>query len=269
MSEQTETFSLSIEGAEAYEARFVPRLFREWADHVVGAADVSGGDEVLDVACGTGVVARTAAERVEPGGRVVGVDLNEAMLTVARRVAPELEWRHADAADLPFDDGSFDAVLCQMALMFFPDRRAALAEMARVVRDQGIVAVVVPAALSMQPAYGPFVDVAVRHAGPEAASLLGTYWSCGDAAELAAAVESAGLSVVACRTRTGTALFDSPDDLVATEVEGSPLVHRIDDETYERIRADVREALAPFVTAGGTFEAPLVGHVLTARRRTP
>src|SRR5215218_11336618 len=113
MTGSTQTFQLSVEAAEVYEARFVPALFAEWAPHLVEAARVAGGQAVLDVACGTGVVARTAADRMGGQGRVVGLDLNEGMLTVAGRLRPDIEWRQGDAADLPFEAGSFDAVLCQ------------------------------------------------------------------------------------------------------------------------------------------------------------
>ena len=122
----TEDFQVSHEAAEQYEARFVPAIFAEWAPLLADITGVGPGQAVLDVACGTGIVARTVADRVTGSGRVVGVDLNGGMLAVARRVRPDIDWRQADVADLPFPDGSFDVVLCQMALMFFPDRVGAL-----------------------------------------------------------------------------------------------------------------------------------------------
>ena len=261
-----ETFQIPLEVAETYERTFVPSIFAEWAEALVDAAGIDGGKSVLDVACGTGIVARTALDRVGPEGAVTGLDRNQAMLTVAGRVAPEIDWHLGDAAALPFDDQSFDAVTCQMALMFVPDRRQALAEMARVVRAGGVVGVDVPAGLDAQPAYRPFVEIAARHAGPEARSLLGTYWACGDLDALAADAIAAGLDVLDRRTRTGTARFESSDAFVATEVEGSPLVDRLDDETYRRIRADVATELASYRTDAGAFEVPLVGHILIGRR---
>ena len=103
-SGSSESFQIPIEAAEVYEAAFVPGFFAQWAPLLCQAAGVEPGQTVLDVACGTGIVARTAADLVAPGGTVVGVDLNEAMLTVAARVRPDLEWRHGDAAALPFGD---------------------------------------------------------------------------------------------------------------------------------------------------------------------
>ena len=104
--------------------------------------------------------------------------------------------------------------------------------MRRVVTPGGTVAVCVPASLEDQPAYRPLVEMVARHAGPEAISLLSTYWSCGDVDVLTAVIESAGLAVAAVRTTTGVARFTSPAEMVATEVESTPLIERISDEVY-------------------------------------
>jgi SAM-dependent methyltransferase len=266
MANSTETFQLSTAAAELYEAKFVPALFAEWAPHLVDIAGVGPCQTVLDVACGTGIVARTAADRLAGAGRVVGVDLNEAMLAVARRVRPDLEWRQGDAEALPFPEASFDRVLCQMALMFFPSRVGALREMRRVARPDATVAVVVPGRLDAQPAYGPFVEMAGRHAGLEATALLGAYFACGDLAALTALVESAGLRVTGTKTRLGRASFDSVDAFVAAEVESTPLIGRITEEVYGRIRAGARELLRSFTAADGRVAIPLQGHLVAARR---
>jgi SAM-dependent methyltransferase len=256
----TETFTISPEQAELYETKFVPAIFADWAPHLVAAAGVSPGQRVLDVACGTGVAARAAAD---VGATVVGLDLNEAMLAVARRLRPDVEWRQGDAAELPFADNSFDTVLCQSALMFFPDPAAALREMARVSTPEGTVAVQVYSSLNAQPGYGPFVEVAARHAGPDAVNLLSTYWVHGDVDELTSLFKSSGLDVTAIHTRLGTARFGSVEELVRIEVEGTPLIDRISDETYRRIRADADEALGQFRTGTGV-EVPIEGHLVTA-----
>ncbi len=264
-----ETFQIPLAIAEAYERRFVPSIFAEWAPHTLDAAGATHGSRLLDVACGTGIVARTGAERVGPGGVVVGVDLNEAMLTVARRIAPEIDWRQGDVDDLPVEDAAFDAVTCQMAMMFFPDRAAAFRQMRRALAPAGRIGVVVPTGLNTQPAYRVFVDVAVRHAGSGAASLLGTYWSCGDLDELGRQAEDAGLRIVETRTRTGTATFASCDEFVATEIDASPLAERIDTDVRERIMRDTRAALARYTTGQGDFAVPLLCHVVSAAPSPP
>ena len=259
-----ETFQIPIETAEMYEAKFVPALFADWAPHVVDMGDVSAGHSVLDAACGTGIVARTAARRVGPGGRVVGIDLNQAMLTVAERVCPGVELRQADVASLPFDDATFDVVLCQMALMFFPDRTAAIREMGRVVKPDGTVVIMVPSSLDAQPAYKPLVDLAARHAGPEAVAMLGAYWACGDLDELIATTSSAGLEPLSTRTRMGTACFDSIDEFVSVEVESTPVRERLTDDEYATLRSEAHRVLAPFVDADGRARIPIEGHLVAA-----
>jgi SAM-dependent methyltransferase len=267
MDGTTETFQITFAQAELYEATFVPAIFGEWAPHLVDAAGVSAGARVLDVACGTGVVARAAADRVGPAGAVTGVDLSKAMLAVARRTRPDLAWRQADAANLPFPDGSFDVVLCQSALMFFPDPVKALGEMGRVTTARGTVAVQVYSSLDAQSGYRPFIQAAARHAGPDAVNLLGTYWIHGDLDALRRLLDRAGLHVADVRTRTGTVRFDSVDELVGIEIGATPLADRINDEVYGRILADSREALARFRTASGGLAVPIEGHIVTAHRK--
>jgi SAM-dependent methyltransferase len=263
--ESSETFQIPLEAAEAYEEAFVPAFFSQWAPVLCDAAGVTAGQKVLDVACGTGIVARTAADLVG-APNVVGVDINEAMLTVARRVRPDIEWQHGDAGALPLADLTFDAVVCQMALMFFPERAAALVEMRRVTAAGGTIAVLVPSDLDAQAAYGPLVDMAARHAGPQARSLMSTYFACGDLDELCGLFESAGLPVTNTYAHTGAVRFPSVDAAMATEVESTPLREHISDEVYERIRLGAHEVLAPFTTADGTLEAPFECQVVTASR---
>lgn len=262
----TEAFQVPIEAAEAYEAAFVPAFFAQWAPLLCDAAGVTPGQRVLDVACGTGVVARVAAERVG-SPNVVGVDLNEAMLTVARRVAPAIDWQRGDASALPFPDGSFDSVLCQMALMFFPDKVKALAEMARVARPNATVAVLVPSALESQPAYGPFVAMAAEHAGPEARSLLSTYFAEGLKDRLSGLFERAGLSVTSAETRHGRTRYPTVDALVSTEVDSTPLRERLSKSDYENIKEGAREVLEPFTARDGSLDAPFEVLVVTGQRR--
>lgn len=265
MSTEVEAFRLTVEEAEAYEAEFVPVLFGQWAPLLVDAAGIEPGHAVLDVACGTGVVARTAADRVGGDGRVVGLDLHEAMLTVARRLRPDLDWRRGDALELPFADGSFDVVLCQAGLMFFPDPVRALAEMCRVVRPDGTVAVQVWSGLDAQPAYRPFFDVIARHAGPEAVGLVNTYFSLGDLDEVRSRIQAAGLRVTGTRTHVSVMELPSVDAAVAVEVRSTPLGERISEEVYGRILADTRTVFAPYCDPTGALHLPIEGAVLTAQ----
>jgi len=123
--------------AEDYERLLVPALFGVWAEKMADAARLQPGQAVLDVACGTGTFARAAALRVGTDGAVAGVDINPAMLAVARRLSPRIEWHEGSAEALPYGDDAYDAVVSQFGLMLFQDPPAALRDMMRVLNGGG------------------------------------------------------------------------------------------------------------------------------------
>ena len=131
--DRREQWQLDGSAPELYQRYLVPGVTAHWAIDLVTRIRLRTGDRVLDVACGTGVVARAAAEQVGANGHVAAIDLNPGMLDVARTLAPpagaSIEWREASASELPYDDRSFDAVLCQLGLQFFPDPSVALRQM--------------------------------------------------------------------------------------------------------------------------------------------
>jgi SAM-dependent methyltransferase len=262
---RTETFELTPPQAEFYEATFVPALFAEWAPLLVEASEVQPGHRVLDVACGTGVVARAAAARVGGAGEVAGVDRSQAMLDVAARQLPDATFHLGDAGRLPFAEDGFDRVLCQASLMFFPDPGAALAEMARVVAPDGRVGLQVWGRLESSSGFLAFVEVAARHAGPDAIGLLTTYFAHGDLDRLTHLFDMAGLEVTSTITRVGAMRYGSIDEFITTEVESTPLAARLDPNTYDRIRTDAQQALAAFVGSDGVA-LPIEGHLVVARR---
>lgn len=261
----TETFQITAEQAELYEERFVPALFAHWVEPVLDAAGVRPGQDVLDVACGTGVVARAAAQRVGATGRVTGLDLNQPMLAVAARLRPDLTWRQGDAAALPFADGSFDVVTCQAAAMFFPDLGAALREMGRVTRPGGVVAVQVFDLREDQPAYGPWIAMVARHAGEDALRMLGTYWVHGDRGLMRKRCAAAGLRVTAIHDHQRPASFPSVEAMVLTEVNATPLADRLSQAELDAIIVDSSAVYEPWRTAGDEqLTIPLAGYVLVA-----
>ena len=261
----TETFQITSEQAELYEERFVPALFAHWVDAVLDAAGVRAGQDVLDVACGTGIVARRAAERVGPTGHVTGLDLNPAMLAVASRVAPDLTWQQGDAAALPFDDDSFDVVTCQSAAMFFPDLVGALREMGRVTRPGGVVAVQVFDLRERQPAYGPWIEMVARHVGEDALRMLGTYWVHGDRGLMRERCAAAGLRVTSVHDHERPAYFPSVEAMVLTEVNATPLTDRLTQGELDAIVAESYAVYEPFRTPGEEqLTIPLTGYVVVA-----
>jgi len=249
--------------AEIYDEFFVPALFAEWAPRVLDVARVTAGDRVLDVACGTGVLARAAAER---GAETTGLDVNAGMLAVARRHAPRVGWREGHAEALPFADASFDAVLCQFGLMFFDDRAMALREMRRVLRPGGRLAVAVWGRLEETPGYAAMARLLRELFGAEVAGSLSAPYSLGDPDALSALLEEAGLRGATIRTLDGTARFPSIASWVHTDIKGWTLADRIDDAQLARLQAAACESLRRFLTPQGmvTFAHP--AHIATAER---
>jgi ubiquinone/menaquinone biosynthesis C-methylase UbiE len=185
------------------------------------------------------------------------------MLAVARRTAPEIDWRQGDVAAMPFEDRAFDVVTCQAAIFFFPDPTGALKEMRRVTRPGGRVAVHSFSSLSTQPAYGPWVDMVAKYAGPEAVELLGTYWTLGDPEAMRGRFTEAGLGVTAVHEHTRPAHFPNIETMVLTEVNATPLQNRLDQADLDLILAESREVLAPFMQ-DDRLVIPLAGYVLAA-----
>ena len=190
---------------EIFERALVGPLFRPWAKLILDDVALAAGDRVLDVACGTGIVARLAKERLGDKGTVVGVDVNPGMLAVARRVAADIGWREGDAGALPLGAGEqFDVVFCQQGLQFFPDRAAAAREMRRALVDGGRLAVStwrpddeIPFGLELR-------RIAERHLGP----IVDRRHSFGDAAALEALLREVGFREVRSGTVSRTIRFD-------------------------------------------------------------
>lgn len=259
---------VQIEAANAYQAFFVPALFQEWAPWVVAAANVQPGERVLDVACGTGVLARAAAACVGPGGAVAGLDANPGMLAVAARLDPAIDWQEGLAERLPYPDQTFDAVISQFGLMFFSDRAQALREMLRVLRPGGHLAVAVWDSLAHTPAYAAEVALLARIAGEDAADALRAPFALGDTQRLAALFGEAGIAAANIVTHTGTACFPSIQAMVAGDLRGwLPVMGvSLDEQMIARILIEAEQVLAPYVRADGTVQFDSPAHIVRATR---
>jgi len=254
-----------IDAATAYEELFVAGVFHEWTSRVMDAAKLHTGHRVLDIACGTGVLAREAARRVGPTGFVAGLDPNPGMLAVAERLTPSVEWQQGAAESLPFPDRSFDAVVSQFGLMYFSDRRQAVSEMMRVLKSHGQVAVVVWDTLGNIPAYACEVALLERMAGKQAADAVRAPFVFGNQKELVTLFEMAGTDLVEITTQNGTARFPSIRTMVEADLRGwLPVMDVVlPEELIQRILEEAEEDLSPFRTDEGSVMFETSAHIVT------
>jgi ubiquinone/menaquinone biosynthesis C-methylase UbiE len=214
------TQTTSTNPAETYESYMVPALFRPCAERLLQSAAPEPGQRVLDIATGTGVVARLVRPRLGPAGRVTAIDVSPDMLAVARGCAEreglDIEWREAPAEKLPLPDAGYDLALCQFALMFFADRAAALSEARRVLAAGGRLALNVFEGIERHPFY-----MALDHAIQQrlGVSAVAGIFSLGDAGALESLIAEAGFEDVIIERVALTSRFPNPEAFLAGEID--------------------------------------------------
>ncbi|HEV2067435.1 MAG TPA: methyltransferase domain-containing protein [Thermomicrobiales bacterium] len=275
MSEQTAPASPSapppVNPAQVYDDVLVPAMFKPWADELLARVPIRPGDRVLDIACGTGAVTRKLVPRIGPEGAVTGLDINPAMLAVARaKPAPHgapIRWVEGSGEDLPFDDASFDAVVCQQGLQFMPDRATAVREMRRVLRAGGTAGASMWRDTRYQGLLGAISEAMDRHFGKPA----NDPFSFGDAAIVRSLFVDAGFGDVTVEAVRRQVHFRSADELVRMAVSAAAAVipelaeasETRREEAIAAIREEVRDAIAAAQDGeGATFS--MEAHVVTA-----
>eukprot|EP00906_Rhabdomonas_costata_P025584 RCo036565 len=261
--------------AEIYEAYFVPAMFQPWATILLRHANLHAGQKVLDVACGTGIVARQAAPLVGESGQIIALDINPAMLAVARELAsPEgaaIQWQEGNILALPFQAHSFDAVLCQHGLQFIPDREGALREMRRVLTPEGQLVVVVLQSLSRHPVFEALMNSVARHLSLPLASVKIPF-ALDDPQALKSLINAAGFTQVDIETESTTVRFAEPERFVPLAVASSaaavPAFAQLHElaraELFDAVRADVEPVLCHYRDAK-TVTFPMFAYVIVAK----
>ena len=260
--------------AQIYEDYFVPAQFRPWTEDLLARANPHAGERVLDVACGTGIVARMVAQGVNGLGRVVGLDPSPAMLGVARSAAEgeglAIEWFEGSAESLPFPDASFDLVLVQQGLQYFGDKAAAVGELYRVLAPGGRVATATWTEIADNPFFVAFAEVVQRHLGTPA---MHTPFSLGDRDALRSLFVAAGFETVEIERVRRTVRFPAPDRFVDLGVAGAsaavPALQAMNAAERaaltDAIRADMAAPLRDY-SDGDEVAFPLEAHIVLARK---
>ena len=240
---------------ENYERYFVPAIGGPLAEQLVAAAALRSGERVLDVACGTGIVARLAADRVG-AGNVAGADVNAGMLAVARTVATasgrtSIQWYETAAEALPLPDDAYDVVFCQLALQFFADKAAALREMHRVLTPGGRIYASVPAPSAF---FGVLERAVTRHVSAAVGGFVAQVFSLHDSGELEGLFRDAGFDEVHVRMETAPLRLPAARDFVWQYVYSTPLagpIGQLSDEGRAALERDVVTGWAQWAADGG------------------
>ena len=254
--------------SEIYEQYMVPAIFSRWSAALLDSVSPQPGERVLDLACGTGVVARMAAPMVRPGGNLLGVDLNGAQIATARTMDPSIDWREGDAGALSFADGEFDLVVCQQGFQFFPDRVQAVKEIHRVLKPGGRVGISVWSSIEASPGYLAIANALGKTVGESAAGLLDELFAFTSPDEVGRFFDDGGFPDANVATPRIDAVFASAEEFTRAIAVGSIMRRtqtQFSEETLDRLAAEVATEMAPYLGANGLV-FPMQAHILTATK---
>lgn len=257
-----------VEAGRGYESLFVPALFEPWTKHLVEGAGIQQGSHVLDIACGTGVLARRALARVGTNGRVVGIDPAPGMLAAAREIEPAIDWILCSAEALDVDDASFDSVVSQFGMMFFEDKRKAADEMFRALRPGGSLAIAVWRSVEHNPAYAEVISILEEHVGMAAADALRLPYGLGDADAVTRVLADSGFIEISVEAKTEHAEFASTRQMVEAELRGwLPLFDiLLDEDKINEVVLEADKTLGKYAGPSGHVVFPTSAHVFLARK---
>jgi ubiquinone/menaquinone biosynthesis C-methylase UbiE len=254
---------------ENYERFFVPAIGAPLATDLIRLAALRPGERVLDVACGTGVVARLAARQVGATGTVAGLDVNPGMLAVARSITSpgtSIEWYEASTESMPLPAEAFDVVLCQLSLQFMSDKLAALQEMRRVLVHGGRMFLNVSGPAGR--IFAVLAEAMERHISPEAAGFVRQVFSLNDTSELQRLTSDASFRDVAVQANAEMLRLPPPKEFLWQYVHSTPLagmVAKVDEEERAALERDVVAEWQDFEVDGAmTCQQRIV--VVTARK---
>lgn len=259
--------SVSGNAAENYQKYFVPVIAGPAALGLVNQAGLRPGERVLDVACGTGTIARLAAERVGTSGRVSALDVNAAMLAVARSIPSDvaIKWYETAAESIPVPDESFDVVFCGIGLQFFANKPAALREMRRVLKPGGRVYISTPVPTTF---FDLFDRAIARHVSEEASAFVHAVFSLNDPGEMEALLADAGFSSVSVQEHRASVQLPSAAEFMWQYISCTPLMAVFPpsgNAQSEALEREVTTAWEPWKHGDGLrYEQPTL--ITTARR---
>jgi ubiquinone/menaquinone biosynthesis C-methylase UbiE len=254
MSKQHFGKAYGSKAPENYERFFVPAIGKPLANELLRVAALRPGERVLDVGCGTGIVARLAAQQVGSSGKVAGLDVNPGMLEVAESATPAdttIEWYESSAEEMPLPDETFDVVLCQLSLQFMSGKRAALQEMWRVLVPGGRLILNVPGPTPK--AFAVFARAMERNVNSEAAGFVTKIFSLHDTEEIEQLISAANFQDIVVRVDRKSLHLPPSREFLWQYVHSTPLagmVATVEEDNRAALEQEVVDAWQEFEKDG-------------------
>jgi SAM-dependent methyltransferase len=266
----TDPFNLSTTAAEIYESQKVPSVFGPLASATFDAVSLPENGHALDVACGTGIIAKLLAKHLPGKGRIVGTDLNPAMIALAQKTMPasqhSIDWFVCDVGELPFEDGEFDIAFCQQGLQFFPDKPRALAEIARVLAPNGRLVLTCWRAIS--PLFQEVSNSLNKRVSEKSAKQALHPFSFRDGEVIASLLRGAGFRLTSASSLLVPRPLTPARAAIRREILASPYEKDLlekGDEVIDAIVADVDAALEQY-RQGESLIIPQEAHLFEAEK---
>jgi len=248
-----------------HEQYLVPAIYAQWANRVAEIAEIERGQHVLDVACGTGTLARAAQLETGLTGKVIGLDSNQKMLESAHVKSRGIEWQLGDATAMPFVKNRFDRVICQFALMFIANRVAAIKEMLRVCKPGGLVVLATWGPLQRGGAYDALINLVKSYSGAHAAMKLSSPWALGNPGVMDALLLTSGINEYECHQREGQARYPSLRSFIETHLRLAGEFDNLTEQAFQEILNAADKELHPFLAPGGQLVAQLNSNIFTIK----
>ncbi len=265
-------WQLAQDAAERYQTVLTPTILGPFAQALVDFAAVQVGEQVVDVGCGTGAAARYAAEAASDTGQVAGIDVNASMIDVARSLpvmaGAQIDWHVANAAEMPLDDQSVDVVLCAQTLQFLPEKQPSLAEMQRVVKANGRVAVSLWTPIEGNPYFYTLVETIARFVGPETAVGLKAAFALSDSGEIYSRLNEAGFGQIEMHITQLDLPLPALTEFVPRHIQATPMAagfNLASEQVQQAVIQEVVEKLGQY-EENGRIQIPFRSHMILCRK---
>lgn len=265
-------WQLNNDGPEAYEKYIVPAFSGSWARDIVSRAQLRKGNRVLDVGCGSGIVARYAYIELGERSCVAGIDTNKGMLKKACEIAhpkiSSIKWILAHINKIPFKDDIFDVIFCQQCLQFLPDRHRSLAEIRRVLAGRGSIYFSVWRSIDNFPFYTALYKALETYVNKEAASILMSAFTLGDSQKLRELFKDTGFTNIDITLVIKNMCFSPFDEFLIGGIAASPFsndIFALSEKKRDEMFQMIRDSLSYYIHNRG-FAAPMECYVISAQK---